>query len=432
MSISVLGINYRTAPIAIRERVSYSAAEVPGVLQRLKEKLPEAEFVLLSTCNRTELYTANTDVAERTDTLLQTLVGGGTGVGQAEVSEHLYVKTRYAAAEHLLAVAASLDSMVVGETEVLGQAKQAYVLAGQAETCGKTLNTLFQGAFRVAKQVHTETGIAHGRVSVSSIAVEFAEKIFDELAAKNIMIVGSGETAELTLKSLVERPVREVMILNRSLERAERLAEAYDGRAIQFDSLAEYLPRADIVISSTSCPHCVIHADMVREASQARHGRPMLLIDIAVPRDIEPSAGELKDVYVYDIDDLQKVADENHRRRREAVDSAWVIVRQAAGAMAESIEIPDVGELMRAIDARTRDICDAELKRALAKQDLASLPDASREQIERLAERIASKLVAPSKASLREASRNGTWETFSRAAREILGLAGVQDSREEE
>src|ERR1035437_2130206 len=259
MSLSVLGINFRTAPVELRERASFTAADVPAVLSRLGAEFPGAEAVLLSTCNRTELYAAGIDVEANKGTLIRMLLRGAAPQEFAAAEKHFYVKKDLIVAQHLLAVVAGLDSMVVGETEILGQVKQAYLLAEQAQTSGKTLDPLFQNAFRIAKRVHTETDLCRGRVSVSSIAVEFAEKVFEDLGSKTVMIVGAGETAELALKSLIERGAKNVLVLNRSLDRALALAERHGGRAIPYDLLDDYLSRVDLVISSTSAPHCVVH-----------------------------------------------------------------------------------------------------------------------------------------------------------------------------
>lgn len=416
MNLAVLGVSFRTASIGLRERLAFTDTTGPEFLAVALAAMPDTEFVLISTCNRTELYAAGKDISGKCDALIRLLFR------DVEEGFPYYFKGGSEAVQHLMAVVSGLESMVVGETEILGQSKRAYLMAGQAGSTGKLLDGLFQHAFRVAKRIHSETDLAHGRVSVSSIAVEFAEKIFGELVAKSIMIVGSGEMAELTLKSMVERPVREVIILNRSLERAQGLTEIYGGQAVSFDKLADSLARADVVISSTGCPHCIIHADDVRHAMRERRGQPMLLIDIAVPRDIEPEVEKLENVYLYHIDDLQKVSSENLARRQAVVGQAWDIVREETRAFVVLTDVPDIGLIMRQIDKRAADIREATLKAALAKPQLANLPEASREQVVRLAERITAKLLATSKTALREAARNGHWEAYSAMARELLGL----------
>jgi glutamyl-tRNA reductase len=331
--VLVVGINFRSAPVELREELSVAPANVPTVLGCLAKELPGVELALLSTCNRTELYAAAPGVGGCEAALRHALASCAASVS-GTVEEHLHARSGMAAAEHLMAVAASLDSMVVGETEILGQTKEAYALAVQAKTCGAQLHTVFQRALKAAKRVHSETDICRGRVSVSSIAVEFAEKTFDSLVGRTVMLIGAGDTAELALKSLVARGVKEILILNRSTEGAVALAEQSGGRPVEFELLPDHLAQADIVISSTSAPDCILRAETVRNAVRARPARPMLLIDIAVPRDIEARAAEQDNVYLYDIDDLQKTAAENLARRQGAVEDAWRIVRGEAAELA--------------------------------------------------------------------------------------------------
>lgn len=427
MTVAVVGISFHTAPIELRERASVRPGDVPAALQRIRAAFPASELVLVSTCNRTELYSAGIDAVAEKSRLVRMLLADAASQA-AELEPHFYVKRDAEAAEHLLAVAASLDAMVVGETEILGQVKQALMLAEESRTAGKILHPLFQNAFRIAKRVHSETDLCRGRVSVSSLAVEFAEKVFDDLSSKTVMIVGAGETAELALKSLIDRGARDVLVLNRSLERGQSLAERYGGRAIQFELLDDYLPRADIVISSTSAPHLVIHAPAVRQAIETRRGRPMLMIDIAVPRDIDPAAANVKDVYVYSIDDLQRIAEANLARRREAVEQAWQIVRQGAGEVAGIFESGELRHLLRRIDEHGRAVCETALQRALARERLASLPEASRDEIRTLAQKIVAKMLAEPREALKRAARNGEWDQYARVANDLFGF----DRKEEQ
>jgi glutamyl-tRNA reductase len=395
---------------------------VPTALQRIRAEFPGSELVLVSTCNRTELYTAGIDAPAGKHRLVQMLLKGDASFDVAEIEKHFYVKSDIEAAEHLLAVASSLDAMVVGETEILGQVKQALGIAEEAQTAGKVLHPLFQNAFRIAKRVFSETDVCHGRVSVSSLAVEFAEKVFDDLSSKTVMIVGAGETAELALQRLTDRGARDVLVLNRSLERGQALAERYGGRAIQFELLEDYLPRADIVISSTSAPHVVIHAAAVQRAIEIRRGRPVLMVDIAVPRDIDPAAVHIKNVYVYSIDDLQRIATENLAKRREAVERAWHIVRQGAAEVAAVFESGGLRQLLRQFDEHGREVCETALQRALARERLASLPEPCREEIRVLAQKIVNKMLAQPREALKRAARNGEWDDYARVVNELFGF----------
>lgn len=420
INFSVLGINFHTAPVELREQASFTAAAVPAVLGRVCAEFPGAEAVLLSTCNRTELYLAGIDVEAGKRALIRLLLKDAAPHEFAAAEKHFYVKKDLNVAKHLLAVAAGLDSMVVGETEILGQVKQAYLLAEQARASGKTMAPLFQNTFRIAKRVHTETNLGRGRVSVSSIAVEFAEKVFENLGSKTVMIVGAGETAELVLKSLAERGAKNVLVLNRSMERALKLAERYGGRAIPYDLLNDYLPRADIVISSTSAPHCVIREASVRKALAVRRGLPMLLIDIAVPRDIETAAGELDNVYLYDIDDLQRMAAENLAKRQEAVDAAWKIVQEGSAEITSVFEGADLREMMRKLDEFGQEASATVLQKMLAREKMAALPEETRADVRVVAQMVVGKMLAGPRAALKRAARNGQWEEYTRVVSDLF------------
>ena len=421
MNLTVLGINFRTAPIELREKFSFRPEDVPAALRHAGQCLHGAELVLISTCNRTELYIAGIDGLQK-DQLITPLMSTVPASEIDDLAAHFYLKKDIDVVEHLIAVASSLDSMVVGETEILGQVRQAYMIAREEQLGGKTLHAVFQTAFRYAKRVHTETEICRGRVSVSSIAVEFAEKVFDELSEKTIMIVGAGETAELALKSLIERGVTEILVLNRSFDKGKALAGQYGGEAIRFELLAEHLPRTDIVISSTAAPHCVIQTDNVQRAVKDRRGQPILLIDIAVPRDIEAGVGRLENVYLYHIDDLQRVAEENLAKRQEAVDEAWEIVREGVAHVVSALEVTGLKLLMKQLDRKARDIEETELKRAFARDRMAELPETCRNEIEMLVHRTVNKILASPRETLRKAEKNGQWAEYSKATKGLFGL----------
>jgi glutamyl-tRNA reductase len=422
MNLALLGINFRSAPIELREKVSWNPDKIPATLQRIRARRPSAELVLVSTCNRTELYVADSDGAPQKDDLIADLLDGLDIPPIEQLASHFYFESGMEAAQHLVAVSSSLESMVVGETEILGQVKRAYMIAEQEELVGKTLRTVFPEAFRIAKRVHSETDISRGRVSVSSIAVEFADKVFESLSEKTVMIVGAGETAELALKSLVGKGVTEVLVLNRSFHKGIALASQCGGRAIQFDSLADYLARTDIVISSTGAPHCVIHTEAVRAAVKARRGRPILLIDIAVPRDIEASAGDLDNVYLYHIDDLQKVADGNLSKRQAAIDAAWAILKQGTTELTEAFEGADFRTLMQQFDRQAQAIKAAALERSFAKAKMAALPEACREEVDAVVQATINKLLAEPRNALRRAAKNGQWQAYSEVARDLFGF----------
>jgi len=339
MELAMVGMNFRTAPLELREKVTFPPADIPQMLGRMGARLPGAGIALLCTCNRTEVYALAEAPELRKEALVDALLAVVGLSGGDEITAHLYERTGVDALEHLIAVTASLDSMVVGETEILGQVKQAYRTAVEVQRDRKFLHGLFQGVLSAGKRVHSETGISRGRVSVSSVAVSCAEKIFERLASRTVMVVGAGDTSEKALKTLVEKDAGQLFVLNRSADKAKRLAEHYGGEAVSLHLLPDYLPRADIVISSTQAPYHIIDAGTVRKAMEVRRGRPMLLIDIAVPRDIDRSVGELQDVHLYDIDDLRTVAEEGLLRRQAAVEAAWRVVREETQKLAEALAL---------------------------------------------------------------------------------------------
>jgi len=426
MELVVLGINFKTAPLDLREKLSYTTAQVREVLVRLQGALPGLELLLLSTCNRTELYGAAEDGRIDDQALAAALVAGAADPG-GTFREHVYVRRDREAMAHLMAVATGLDSLVVGEAEILGQVKQAYQLAVEAGTTGRYLNALAQQVFRVAKRVRSETDLARGRVSVGSIAVELACRVFDDLARKTAMIIGAGEMGELTMRALVSRGVKGTYVVNRSLDRARAIADEYRGIALPFERLADFLPQADIVISSTSAPYCILDAPAIRNAMASRHGRPMLLVDLAVPRDIEEDVGEVGNVYLYNIDDLEEIASENLSKRQGAMDQARRIVEDEVSAVAAALQADalGIGALMRRLDETAAGIRDAELARAFAKERVAPLGpacDACRDEICAMLQRALAKMVAGPKKALSEAARSGDLEEFVRVAARLYGI----------
>ena len=329
-SVAVIGVSYHTASLELRERVAWQTEAISDALRRFADNFPGGECVLLSTCNRTEAYLVGLD--KRAQRRFKNLFF-------ADARSSLYRKPGAWAVAHLFAVAAGLDSMVVGETEILGQVKRAFALAEERGTVGRTFQPLFQGAFKTAKRVHTETSLGRGRISISSLAVQFAETLFSDLASRTVLVIGAGDTAELALKSLVDRGVRNVCVVNRTAERLQTLTERFGARSITLDAIAEQLRDTDIVISSTSAPHIMLSAQTVQRAMAARSGRPLLLIDLAVPRDIEREAGDINDVHLYDLDDLKQLADANLASRRHALAEAWKVVREETAQALDPINL---------------------------------------------------------------------------------------------
>ena len=334
MPIVLVGLSHHSAPVNVRERFAFAEAAIPDALRRLREGGVAEEAVILSTCNRVEIYAATSSDALPTLARLRDFMHDCAG-WREPLNNEIYTLDEPHSVEHLFKVASGLDSMVLGETEILGQMKKAYDLALQHKHTGGRLNKAFQRAFNVAKQIRTETNIQRGSVSVGSAAVELAEKIFSSLTDRHVMVIGAGDTSEKTARSLLSRGAHSIVVTNRSFERAEALAAALGGRAVAFDAWAGEFPHTDIVISSTSAPHYVLDQAKLEPLMKARKNRPLLLIDIAVPRDIDPAVNLMEDVFLYNIDDLQAIADDYLKQRRNEIARCEEIIRQRARALLE-------------------------------------------------------------------------------------------------
>jgi glutamyl-tRNA reductase len=329
MKIFVAGISYRTTPVELREQLAVSRSRLQCSGCRLKLRGNLSEVVLLSTCNRVEIYGVSPWIHGTVHRLFQELTNT-----DLDFTPYLYVKEGAAAAAHLFAVASGLDSMVIGETEITGQVKSAYEAAKAAGLTGKKMNQLFQAACSVVKKIRTETGIGRGATSVGSVAVELAEKIFDrDLSEKTVMILGAGKMGEACVKHLAKRGAKTVLVANRSFERAEKLAKEFGGRAVRLEDSAAAMAEADILVSSTGSPDLVLRREDVAKILPARRNRPLVLVDIAVPRDIDPAVAELPNVFLYDIDDLEAVVRENTKNREQELARCQEIILQQVGKL---------------------------------------------------------------------------------------------------
>ncbi len=332
MPIVALGLSHRTAPVTVRERFAFAESTTAEAMGKLRERGFIEEVVILSTCNRVEIYAAtNGDPLTALAELRRFLLAHHNYT--EPLGSELYEHDEPQSIEHLFRVAAGLDSMVLGETEILGQLKQAYDLALKHQHTGRRLNKAFQSAFNVAKKIRTDTNIQRGSVSVASVAVELAEKIFDTLTGRTVMVIGAGDTSEKTARALLSRGAKSVIVSNRSHDRAVALAAELGGRAVHFDEWHTEFAQIDIIISSTSAPHYVLTRAKLAPLHTLRHARPLLLIDIAVPRDIEPEVNFLDDVYLYNVDDLQTIADDYLKLRREELAACEEIIRARAQAL---------------------------------------------------------------------------------------------------
>ncbi|MGB7747978.1 MAG: glutamyl-tRNA reductase [Verrucomicrobiia bacterium] len=332
MNIVVIGLSHHSSPVELRERFAFAGDKIPDALKSLRESGIAGEAVILSTCNRVEIYAATAFEPARAFAELKNFLVT-VHAYDAALDDELYTLAEPQSLHHLFKVACGMDSMVLGETEILGQLKKAYELALQHKHTGARLNKAFQRAFHVAKHIRTETNIQRGSVSVASVAVELAEKIFSSLNDREVLVIGAGETSEKTARALLSRGARSIIVANRSHDRAVALANELGGRAVQFDDWAGEFQKIDIAISSTSAPHYILDRARLEPLMKARQQRPLLLIDIAVPRDIDPEVNFLENVYLYNIDDLQAIADDSLKQRREEVARCEQIIAEKVNGL---------------------------------------------------------------------------------------------------
>lgn len=339
MPLVVIGLSHHNAPVTVRERFAFAEAEIAPTLAELKASGLAEEGVILSTCNRVELYVATElEADEAVPRLREFLLHNRRCDDEQAVELYAHVEPR--SVEHLFKVAGGLDSMVLGETEILGQLKQAYDLALRNQHTGRRLNKAFQRAFNVAKLVRTETNIQRGSISVGSVAVELAEKIFDRLDDKRVMVIGAGDTSEKTARALLSRGARHLIVSNRTFERAEALAGSLGGSAVAFDRWAEEFAHIDIIISSTSAPGYLIDRARLKPLMKGRGNHPLLLIDIAVPRDIEPEVNFMENIFLYNVDDLQAIADDYLAQRKEEIGRCEAIIRDKLSGLFDAPPSP--------------------------------------------------------------------------------------------
>ncbi|UUZ86633.1 glutamyl-tRNA reductase [Paenibacillus sp. P26] len=355
MHIVVAGLNYRTAPVSIREKFAFAEGDLPRALQELKETKSVMECVIVGTCNRTELYVA-VDREHLCGHYLRGFLEKWFGVPKEEFNKHLYIHENEKAIEHLFRVTSGLDSMVIGETQILGQVRDAFLLAQQEKTTGVLFNTLFKQAVTMAKRAHFETGIGENPVSVSYAAVELGKRIFGAYDHKKVLIIGAGKMSELTVKHLYANGADEVVVVNRTLSRAQELADKFRGVASTMDKPLFHLETADIVISSTGASDLVLTAEQVSGVLQKRRSRPLFMIDIAVPRDLDPRLGEMPNVFLYDIDNLQSLVNSHlEERRKAAVQIEEMIVREMA-AFEQWTKTLGVSPVIQALQAKSAEI----------------------------------------------------------------------------
>lgn len=332
MAIVVIGLSHHTAPVTLRERFAFAETRIPAILDQLRRSGTAEEAVILSTCNRVEIYAVTAHDPRAAFGNLREFLAAAHEYPDP-LGDEIYTLAEPQSVHHLFKVACGLDSMVLGETEILGQLKKSYELSLQHGHTGPVLNKTFQKAFNVAKHIRTETNIQRGSVSVGSVAVELAEKIFNALDERHVMVIGAGDTSEKTARALLSRGARSIIVSNRSHDRAVALAQELGGRAVHFEGWSAEFEKIDIVISSTSAPHYVLDRVKLEPLMRQRKNRPLLLIDIAVPRDIEPEVNFLENVYLYNIDDLQAIADDYLKQRKDEIARCETIIAEKARAL---------------------------------------------------------------------------------------------------
>ena len=417
MRLVLVGTSYQRAPVELRELLAYNADLRREALERLS--VDGSEAVVLSTCNRTEVYAVDERPALAEERIYGEL-SGLSGLTQSELAPALYSVTDEAAAVHLFRVAAGLDSMVPGEAQILGQVREAYEAARDVGTTGSTLHRLFRQALRVGKRVRTETAIGENPASVSSAAAELAERVFEGLEGRKILLIGAGKTADLTAANLISRGVGEIVVANRSPERAEALARRLGGRAVGLDALEEELGHADVVVASTGSQGLVLSGEQVARAMKERRGRPVFFIDIAVPRDLDTAINEVEDCYLYDIDDLERVVAESVAGRREEAVRAEAIVSEEADSFRAWQLSLDVVPAIASLRARAESIRQEELDRVEGR--LASLSPSQRRAVEALTSQIVAKLLHQPTVRMKEAAAAADGVLYADAVRHLFGL----------
>ncbi len=419
MTLLVLGLSHKTAPVEQREKAALTDEGMRALLRELREEESVTEVVALSTCNRTEIYAAAVDPGAAEDVVARSLVTHSQ-ISPDELACARYLLRDERAAAQLFRVASSLDSMVVGESEIQGQVRAAWDLATEEETSGPMLNRLFRQALEVGKQVRTETRIAAGPTSVSAVAVELAEEVLDDLPGCSVLVIGAGKMAEATALALVRHQVREVVVANRTVGTARELAARVGGRGVGFDRLAQELEAADIVISSTDAPHAVLRRADLEPVVTARAGRPMVIVDIAVPRDVEASAAELEGVCLFDIDDLERVVEANLNGRRLEAERGEGFVLGAVQGFAAWRRGLAAGPAISSLRARAEEIRRAELGRMEGQWD--DLSPADRERLEGLTKGIVNKLLHEPTVRMRAAAIDGDDLRHLESLRHLFGL----------
>lgn len=420
VNLIALGINHKSAQVEVRERIAFAPDQVAEAMNDACSAVDVDEVVVLSTCNRTEIYAVAAKGAPSEDKAKQliTWMAGYHHLSAAELHMAAYHHTGDEALKHMVQVAAGLDSMVLGEPQIFGQLKSAYSVAAEAGTVGSELGRLFPRVFSIAKKVRTDTAIGENPVSVAYAAVDVARRIFTNLTDCNALLVGAGETIELVTRHLIEAGVSNIVIANRTLGRARELAQQFGAEAVMLAEIPEHLPNSDIVISSTASQLPIIGKGTVESAIKARRHRPMLMVDIAVPRDIEAQVSDLRDVYLYSVDDLKQIVDNNLRARQSEVRKADEIIQAGITSVGEEQRSLAAVDLVKHYRRSAEELRQRELDKAVAAINRGDDPQ---QVVAQLARTITNKLIHAPTTGLKKASAEGRQDVLGHAAR-LLGL----------
>jgi glutamyl-tRNA reductase len=407
MKLQMIGCSHHHSSVAVRERLAFSPVQVGEALEGLRKRFPQVEAVLLSTCNRVEIYTAAEDpeLGPSHEEVAQ-FVADFHRLPMFEIFDDLFERTGEDAVRHLFTVAASLDSMVVGEPQILAQVKQAYEMAKDRQSIGPLTHSIFQTAVRVARRVATETTLHQRRISIPSVAVgDFASQIFERFDDKRILVIGAGEMGEETLRYLQNEGARDVTVVNRNFARAEQLAERWQGRATHWEQLPRHLAWADLVISTTGAPKPIVTLALYKQIEAARYQRPLFILDLALPRDFEPAIGDRLGVYLYSIDDLQAACEKNRRDRDQELPSAIHIVEQETSRFMADLHHRATAPIIKRLREGWQQPKEDELRRLFNK--LPDLDVKARDEIGQAFDRLVNKLLHPPLESLRSEAEKG-------------------------
>jgi len=423
MNLLLLGASHHSAPIDLRERIDFSRRGVSEALAELAQIRNVAEVVVISTCNRSEIYCASEDQNNLQETIAS-FMSSFHDLPESELIPHLYSRKNSDAARHLFRVTAGLDSLVVGEPQILGQVKDAFAIASADGYTGALLNRLFHWSFGVGKRIRSETGLGEGAVSVSYAAISLARKIFGNLKNLNVLLVGAGEMAELTATHLRTQQVKNIFVANRTPSHATVLASRIDGEAVPWENVTAQLTSCDIVVTATGSLNPIVKRSHIETAMKTRRDRPLFVIDIGVPRDVEPTAGKLEQVFLYNIDDLQSIVQENLARRQSQVDRAELMVTEEVDRFMTWVRSRAVIPTLVALRNRFEAIRQAELLRL--KPKLMSLPESSRIRIEEITRLLVERLLASPTEQLKAAKDKETIASYSDTLNDLFRLLDEQ------